>query len=78
MNLMDMLWTGNDIEMIFLKGLNCGCVIMFVTISVHIHPGQYFMQSPLFCETAKVCSLHHFVPVIFFFRVLKIKTNLVK
>ena len=29
--------------------------------SVHVQPGQWFLQSPLFCETANIWKLHNFV-----------------
>ena len=44
--------------------------------NVQMQPGQCFLQSPIFCETAEIWSLHHFVSI--FFRVLKIKLNFVK
>ena len=48
LNLMDMLCTGNDKEKI-VKNENCGYVVMFVALSVYVHPGQCYMQSLLFC-----------------------------
>ena len=43
-------------------------------LSVNVQPGQYFLQSPLFCKTVEIWNLHHFVTNILitvFFRVLK-------
>ena len=48
--------------------------------NVHVQPGQCFLSSPLFCETAYIWNLHHFVSIFFsvLFKVLKLKLNLVK
>ena len=48
--------------------------------NVHVQPGQCFLQSPLFCETAIIWNLHQVVSIFFqfLFRGLNIKLNLVK
>ena len=44
--------------------------------NVHVQPGQCFLQSPIYCETAEIWNLHHFVSCSY--RVLKIKLKLAK
>ena len=43
--------------------------------NVHVQPGQCFLQSPLFCETAIIWNLHQVVSIFFqfLFRGLNIK-----
>ena len=33
--------------------------------NVHVQPGQWFLPSPFFCETANIWNLHHFVSIFF-------------
>ena len=33
--------------------------------NVHVQPGQCFLPWPLFCETANIWNLHHFVSIFF-------------
>ena len=61
------------------------CCLIMLSLSnsifnVHIQPGQCFMHSPLFLVTARIRNLRHFVSIfsLQFFRVLKLKINLVK